>query len=58
VRGLLRKEANVITLGVILLLIGLLVPGLAVLVTIGVIVLIVGVVLLVLSSVRGTRRWY
>jgi hypothetical protein len=46
----------------VLLLIGLLVPKLAVLFTIGIILLIVGLVLLALGStghpVAGRNRWY
>jgi membrane-bound ClpP family serine protease len=51
-----------IILGVILLIIGLLVPGLSILFTIGIIVLIIGLVLLIVGQfhgpVGGRRYWY
>lgn len=51
-----------IILGLILLIVGALVPKLAILFTIGIILLIVGLVLLVLGyaghPVGGRRSWY
>ena len=47
-----------IALGLILLILGLLVHGLAVLVTIGIILLIVGLVLNFVPIGGSRRRWY
>lgn len=51
-----------IILGIVLIVVGLLVPKVAVLFTIGVIVLVVGLVLLALTAlgrpVGGRARWY
>lgn len=51
-----------IILGLILLLVGFLVPGLAILKTIGIILLVVGLVLLLLGGVghpvAGRRYWF
>jgi hypothetical protein len=46
-----------IVLGCIVLLLGWLLH-ISILVTVGVVLLIVGAVLFVLSSTRGTQRWY
>jgi len=52
----------VITLGIILLIIGLLVASLKILVTIGIVLLVVGVVLALLGmggrAVGGRRHWW
>jgi hypothetical protein len=51
-----------IGLGIILLILGIVVPGLYILKTLGIILLIIGVVFLVLGStgrpVGGRRYWY
>lgn len=50
-----------IILGLILLIIGAVVPGLGILFTIGIIVLAIGLVLLLLGGIGhpvGGRRWY
>jgi Family of unknown function (DUF6131) len=56
------EGARVIILGIILIVIGLLVPGLAVLNTIGVLLLVVGVILWILGSmgraVGGRKHFY
>jgi len=44
-------------LGCVLLLLGWLL-GISILTTIGIVLLIIGAVLFLLSSVRGTQRWY
>jgi membrane-bound ClpP family serine protease len=51
-----------IGLGVILLIIGLLVPQLSILTTIGIVLLVIGAVLWIMGSigrpVAGRRHWY
>ena len=69
VAGLLRcdagakdKAAQVIVLGIIILLIGYLAPVPAFVITIGWIVLVIGLILLVLGAINrpvgGRRYWY
>jgi membrane-bound ClpP family serine protease len=56
------KEKHMITLGIILLVIGLLVASLHVLFTIGVVLLVVGVILAILGrtgrAVAGRKHWW
>ena len=56
------KETQMIILGVVLLVVGLLVKGLAVLATIGVVVLVIGAILAILGgmgrAVGGRRHYY
>lgn len=56
VRG---KMISMLILGIVLIVIGLLVPSLHILFTIGIILAIIGLVLLLLGTARtGGRRWY
>jgi hypothetical protein len=55
---LLQRQPDMIILGVVLLILGLLF-GIPILWTIGIILIIVGVVLYALGAARtGGRRWY
>ena len=51
-------EADVLTIGVVLIVLALLIPSLHILFSIGIVLAVVGLVLLLMSNVRGGRHWY